>query len=102
MNEPMMDNPRRRFLGQVLAGTAAGITTLSMPFGTKAIAASEDADEGFHRARGKHRIVYDASEPHEGIPKIRSWLYYLPNYNSSTPETRMTAMVLLRHNEIPF
>jgi len=80
----MNDNPRRRFLGQVLAGTAAGITTLSMPFSTKAIAGSEDADEWFSRAKGKHRIVYDASEPHEGIPIIWSWDYYLTNNSTGS------------------
>lgn len=102
MNKTMKENPRRRFIGQVLAGTAAGITTLSAPFGAKAIPAREDADEWFNLAKGKHRIVYDATEPHEGMPIIWAWVYYLTNNNTGTPDNDMTAMVILRHNAIPF
>jgi intracellular sulfur oxidation DsrE/DsrF family protein len=101
-NQTMNENPRRKFLGQVLAGTAAGITTLSVPFGAKAIPGSEDADEWFHRAKGKHRIVYDAPEPHEGMPFIWSWVYYLTNNSTGTPDNDMTVMVVLRHKAIPF
>jgi hypothetical protein len=97
----MKENPRRKFLGQVIAGTAAGITTLSMPFSSKAIPGSEDADEWFSRAKGKHRIVYDAPEPHDGMPIIWSWVYYLTNNSTGTPDNDMTAMVVLRHNAIP-
>src|SRR5690606_33153056 len=100
--DSVKENPRRRFLGQVLAGTAAGISTLSLPFGAQAGAGEGDADEWFSRAKGKHRIVYDASEPHEGLPFIWSWVYYLTNNQTGTPDNDMTAMVVLRHNAIPF
>lgn len=102
MIDSVKENPRRRFLGQVLAGTAAGISTLSLPFGAQAGAGAGDADEWFSRAKGKHRIVYDASEPHEGLPIIWSWVYYLTNNSTGTPDNDMTAMVVLRHNAIPF
>lgn len=105
-----MDNnskePRRSFIGK-LAGT-----TLALPAILSAIpsdvsakpvdnAAAGDADEWFKKVKGKHRIVYDASEPHNGFPIIWSWVFYQTNNQTGSADADLTAVVVLRHNAIP-
>jgi intracellular sulfur oxidation DsrE/DsrF family protein len=105
MNNSEKDNSRRKFIGQMVAGTAIGISSFSVPFaarGAGSAGSSENADEWFKKAKGTHRIIYDATEPHEGLPIIWSWVFYLTNNNTGTPDTDMTAMLVLRHNAIPF
>lgn len=95
---------RRTFVAQLTAGAAAGITTLSVA-GNPAKAASRntsDAETWFTKAKGSHRIVYDASEPHNGLPFIWSWVFYHTNNETGVADNDMTAMVVLRHNAIPF
>lgn len=105
MNNPVKENSRREFLGKIVAGTAAGLTTLSVPLASRAAVAagtSGDAEAWFKKAKGSHRIVYDAPEPHNGWALIWSWVFYTTSNNSGTPDSDMTAMVVLRHNAIPF
>ncbi|MFO7258869.1 MAG: Tat (twin-arginine translocation) pathway signal sequence containing protein [Bacteroidota bacterium] len=104
MNNPK-DSSRREFLGKIVAGTAAGLTTLSAPLVSTATVTSgplNEAEAWFKKAKGAHRIVYDAPEPHNGWPFIWSWVFYVTNNNSGTPDSDMTAMVVMRHNAIPF
>lgn len=104
MKQTEKDNSRRKFIGQVFAGTAVGLSTFSVPFVSKgAISGGDngDADSWFKNAKGKHRIIYDATEPHDGFAVIWSWVFYLTNNNTGTPDNDMTAMVVLRHNAIP-
>ncbi|HEX7017031.1 MAG TPA: Tat (twin-arginine translocation) pathway signal sequence containing protein [Cyclobacteriaceae bacterium] len=105
MNNPVKEKSRREFLGKIVAGTAAGLTTLSVPLMSKATVAAgggSDAEDWFKKAKGAHRIVYDAPEPHNGWALIWSWVFYVSSNNSGTPDSDMTAMVILRHNAIPF
>jgi intracellular sulfur oxidation DsrE/DsrF family protein len=53
------------------------------------------------KIKGKHRIIYDAPEPHAGFPIIWSWVYYQTNNQTGSPDTDVTALVVLRHNGIP-
>ncbi|HEY8512478.1 MAG TPA: Tat (twin-arginine translocation) pathway signal sequence containing protein [Cyclobacteriaceae bacterium] len=101
----LKENSRREFLGKIVAGTAAGLTTLSAPLVSSAAVASgplNEAEAWFKKAKGAHRIVYDAPEPHNGWPFIWSWVFYVTNNTSGTPDSDMTAMVVMRHNAIPF
>ena len=96
---------RRMFLGKVAAGTAVGLTGLAGIKNPLSAAASKkilDAESWFKRAKGAHRIVYDASEPHNGLPFIWSWVFYHTNNETGVEDGDMTAMVVLRHNAIPF
>lgn len=99
------DNSRRKFLGRMVAGTAVGLSAFSVPIVSKGALPGADngvADAWFKKAKGKHRIIYDATEPHDGYAIIWSWVFYLTNNNTGTPDNDMTAMVVLRHNAIPF
>jgi intracellular sulfur oxidation DsrE/DsrF family protein len=95
---------RRTFVGQIAAG-AAGFATLSAfqnPVSAANVKASADASEWFKKAKGSQRIVYDASEPHGGMPFIWSWVFYVTNNESGVVDNDMTAMLVLRHNAMPF
>jgi intracellular sulfur oxidation DsrE/DsrF family protein len=99
------DNSRRKFMETMAAG-AAGLSL----FSGAAVAGSmqpdtammDDADAWFKKVKGKHKIVYDAPEPHEGFPIIWSWVFYKTNNATGTPDNELTAVVVLRHSAIPF
>ncbi len=105
MNDTIESKSRRRFVGQLAVGAAAGLTAISgfqNPVSGSSIKISADAENWFKKSKGSHRIVYDASEPHQGMPFIWSWVFYVTNNETGTPDADMTAMVVLRHNAIPF
>lgn len=106
MNNSIHSKSRRTFVGQLAAGAAAGLTTLyavpNAAAAASAVKVSTDAESWFKKAKGSHRIVYDASEPHQGLPFIWSWVFYLTNNETGVADSDMTAMVILRHNAIPF
>jgi len=94
---------RREFVGTLSASAAtllAGITTTSFaaPADTRLVA---DAEDWFKKVKGKHRIIYDAPEPHAGFPIIWSWAFYQTNNQTGSADTDLTAVVVLRHNGIP-
>lgn len=99
------ENSRRKFLG-TLAATAS-ITGLAAPLLANATPKTatrmvSEADAWFKKVKGTHRVVYDAPEPHMGFPFIWAWAFYQTNNQTDTPDDDMTAVVVLRHNGIPF
>jgi len=98
-------NSRRKFMEAMAAG-AAGLSFLSSPIlannAQPDLALVDDADAWFKKVKGKHKIIYDATEPHEGFPIIWSWVFYKTNNATGTPDNELTAVVVLRHNAIPF
>ncbi|HTE31034.1 MAG TPA: hypothetical protein VK666_11720 [Chryseolinea sp.] len=95
-------NSRRNFMG-AMAG-AAGLSLLSSPmFGAAPLDAGavEDAETWFKKVKGKHKIVYDATEPNDGFPIIWSWVFYQTNNQTGTPDNELSAVVVLRHGAIP-
>ncbi len=107
MKDALSPTSRRSFVGKLALGAAAGVTTLSaftnplksLP-GTPGT--TSDAESWLKKAKGSHRLVYDATEPHEGLPFIWPWVYYVTNNESGVADSDMTAMIVLRHNAIPF
>ena len=97
---------RRKFIGTLAA--TAGIAGMGSPLFAHSktekhtLYDSNDPDDWFKKIKGSHRIVYDASEPHMGFPFIWAWAYYMTNNQTGTEDDDMTAMVVLRHNAIPF
>lgn len=109
-------NSRRTFLGSLALGAAAA-GSLSLLTGCKdegeteaTVAATttpepeklHEADEWFKGVKGKHRIVYDGSTPHDGFAIVWNWAFYLTNNQTGTPDEDMTAVSVLRHNAIAF
>ncbi len=99
----MKHSSRRQFVGTLAAasGLLAGLPGNTLASGLEAGDMSE-ADAWFKKVKGTHRIVYDATEPHNGFPMIWAWVYYKTNNETGSPDSDMTAMVILRHNAIPF
>jgi intracellular sulfur oxidation DsrE/DsrF family protein len=98
---------RRVFINTLAAG-ATGVIASASAFSNPLIkmpieisASMSDAEEWMKKIKGKHKIVYDAPEPHNGFPVIWSWVFYQTNNQTGTSDKDLTAMVALRHNAIP-
>ncbi|MGJ5640773.1 Tat (twin-arginine translocation) pathway signal sequence containing protein [Formosa sp. S-31] len=99
-------NTRRQFLGALAMGaTASTLSVLTNPiyanFPIDDVEKMNNADTWFDKIKGKHRIVYDGSKPHNGFPVIWNWAYYLTNNGTGTPDEDMTGVTVLRHDAIP-
>lgn len=98
---------RRAFISTLGVGATAMLATASAlgnsTFHSPAFAPStlNDAEEWMKKIKGKHKILYDAPEPHNGFPVIWSWVFYQTNNQTGTPDNDLTALVVLRHNAIP-
>jgi intracellular sulfur oxidation DsrE/DsrF family protein len=101
---------RRNFLGTVALGATGALAAISNPVIGHAgdllsgggNGNTAEAEEWFKKVKGKHRIIYDAPEPHEGMPFIWTWAFYKTNNQTGSPDNDLTAVVVLRHNAIPF
>ena len=103
---------RRGFLGMLASGAAAiGLTALASPLelnaqqkgGTKPAAApvkKSEADLWFDKLKGTHRVVFDATRPHEIMPFAWPKVYLMTNAATGTPETDCGVVVVLRHDAI--
>lgn len=99
---------RRKFLGQLTAGAAAmGFAGVLSPLGNANATGNlhtdvTDADAWFNKIKGKHRILFDVTEPHEMFPFAWPKVFLLTNAATGTPEKDCNAVVVLRHNAIPY
>jgi len=100
---------RRHFLSAVAAGTAAvTLTTLATPLSAGAKAISEngysatDPDQWFDQIKGKHRIVFDVTQPKEIMPFVWPRVFLMTNAGTGTPEKDSSVVVILRHEAIPY
>ena len=103
MNNTDFFPSRRQFVGTLTAGASTLLAGIASPAQasprTSDLAA--DAEDFFKKVKGKHRIIYDAPEPHDGFPVIWSWAFYKTNNDTGSQDSDLTAMVVLRHNAIP-
>ncbi len=98
-------NPRRDFLGKLAAGAAAvGMATLPNP--AKAMSLTEtafkyadDPELWLARIKGKHKIVFDVTAPHEIFPFAWPKVFLMTNGAAAKD---CTAVVILRHSAIPY
>lgn len=99
---------RRGFLGTLATGVAAlGVSTLTssfsvMPARTFTPGEIADAEEWFNKIKGKHRIVFDATRPHEILPFAWPRVFLLTNAATGTPEKDCSVVVILRHDAIGY
>lgn len=99
------NTPRRGFLGKLAAAAAmtgvGGILPKSLMGETEPSSATDAQLEAwFGRLKGKHRMVFDGSEPNEGFPAI--WpRVYLNTMEQTYPGEGASAIVILRHGGLP-
>lgn len=100
---------RRGFLGKVAAGAVAlGAATLAAPINAAAnlnfMSADDyaDADAWFKQIKGKHRMVFDCTQPHGIFPFAWPKVFLLTNAATGTPEKENSAVVVLRHDAIGY
>jgi hypothetical protein len=101
---------RRGFLGMLASGaTALGLATLASPFQMNAqqnnkstVAPANSLDAWFNKIKGKHRMVFDATRPHEVMPFAWPRVFLMTNGATGSPETDCGVVVVLRHDAIPY
>ena len=99
---------RREFLGKVTGAAALmGVASLINP--AKANDAihpfsgnADDPDEWFKGLRGKHRIVFDCTEPKEVFPFAWPKIYMMTNVASGASDKDCSSVVVLRHSAFAF
>ncbi len=99
--------PRRKFLQSLTLGAAAiGTAGISAPISASAEGIDAwyegDPELWMKKIKGKHRIVYDVTEPHQQFPFAWPRVFLLTNEATGTPPGDCSVVVVLRHNAIPF
>ena len=98
---------RRNFLGALGSGAAAMSIASIAPL--QHLNASpvntgndDDPDEWFKKIKGKHRIVFDATHPHEIMPFVWPKVFLMTNEATGTPSKDNSVVVVLRHSAIGY
>jgi intracellular sulfur oxidation DsrE/DsrF family protein len=106
-NQQSSDSGRRRFL-TTLAGSAAAASLAVLPSVNLHAEndfinnTAEDADAWFNKVKGKHRIVFDVTQPREVLPFAWPRVFLMTNAGTGTPEKDCGVVVILRHEGIPY
>jgi hypothetical protein len=99
-------HPRREFLGSIAAGTAISIAAMASPLnlfaGLDKSPDTGDADKWFDKITGKHRVVFDATRPHEVMPFAWPRVFLMTNQATGSTEKDCSVVVVLRHEAIPY
>lgn len=111
-NQFKSTTPRRQFLGTIAAGAATlGLATLATPvkLGAEPLALADnedidpsDPDQWFKKLKGKHRIVFDATQPHEIMPFAWPKVFLLTNQQTGSQAKDCGVVVVLRHDAIGY
>jgi intracellular sulfur oxidation DsrE/DsrF family protein len=106
-NKPTQPANRRDFLGKVTGAAALmGVASLINPAKANTVnypfINAEDPDEWFKGIKGKHRIVFDCTEPKEIFPFAWPKIYMMTNEATGASEKDCTAVVVLRHSAFAY
>ena len=98
---------RRGFLGKLAAGTSAlGISIFGSPLAAAAKNIQqnnpEDPDTWFNKIKGKHKVIFDCTRPHEIFPFAWPKVFLLTNQATGTAPKDCSVVVVLRHDAIPY
>src|SRR5690349_16404516 len=101
------DSGRRKFLGKLTTGAAAmTIAGIASPF-QKSEAKNFQLNDGgddewFNQIKGKHRIVFDVTQPHEVFPFAWPRVFLMTNEKTGTMAKDCSVVVVLRHSAIGY
>jgi intracellular sulfur oxidation DsrE/DsrF family protein len=102
------NSSRRGFIGKLATGAAAlGAASLITPFSAAANTNAGtrdfiDADAWFDQVKGKHRIVFDVTEPHGIFPFAWPRIFLVNNGATGSTEKDCGVVVILRHDAIAY
>lgn len=105
MSDHYTAHGRRQFLGQMAAAGAGtlGLSTMGFPLNAAAGTTNEpDPDKWFNQLKGKHRVVFDCTRPHETMPFAWPKVFLMTNAATGTAESDCGVVVVLRHAAIPY
>jgi intracellular sulfur oxidation DsrE/DsrF family protein len=114
LNQTYMQNndhnssSRRGFLGKLATGAAAlGAASIISPLSAAANTSGAthnfiDADAWFDQVKGKHRIVFDVTEPHGIFPFAWPRIFLVTNGATGSTEKDCGVVVILRHDAIAY
>jgi len=78
-------------------------TPLSLSANTPSpVGTTADPDAWFNQVKGKHRMVFDVTQPHEIFPFAWPRVFTLTNAATGTPEKDCSVVVILRHDAIGY
>src|SRR5215213_26724 len=106
-NDLNLNTNRRAFIGTLATGAAAmTIGSLAAPLQTMAretqFPKDDDPDAWFNKLKGKHKIVFDVTEPNGVMPFAWPRVFLVTNTMTGTPEKDSNVVVILRHDAIPY
>ena len=98
---------RRGFLGSLASGAAAvGFATIAPSISANAEDYSSpepgDPEAWLKKINGKHRIVFDSTEPHEIFPFAWPKVFMMTNAATGTAEKDCSVVVVLRHSSMGY
>jgi intracellular sulfur oxidation DsrE/DsrF family protein len=100
---------RRGFLGSLATGAAAvSLATLTPPLTlraaetTNSLPSGDDPEKWFDKIKGRRRVVYDVTEPHEIFPFAWPRVFLITNEKTGTPAKDCSVVVVLRHAAIGY
>lgn len=108
MNKQRVD--RRGFIGTLSAGAAAiGLSMVTSPVQAAIVQSGSftepnNPDDWFNQIKGKHRIVFDSTEPLPMPVMPFAWprIFLMTNAATGTPEKDCSAVMVLRHEAFPY
>ncbi len=101
-------NQRRGFLKKFLSGiTVLGAGMIAKPAIVSAAGhvVSPDiseADEWFKKVKGKHKMVFDVTEPHGIFPFAWPRVFLMTNAKTGTPPDDCGVVVVFRHSSVVY
>lgn len=103
-NENNQTKSRRGFLEMLVTGaTTLGLLSFASPTTLKTEQKLLDGDDPwFDKIKGKHRIVFDATQPHGIYPFAWPRVFLMTNAATETPEKDCSVVVVLRHSAIAY
>lgn len=95
---------RRVFLGSLATGAATlGMAALGVPINAQADELpQQEAEAWFDKIKGKHKMVFDVTKPHEIFPFAWPRVFLNSNIATGTPEKECSVVVVLRHEAIGY
>jgi intracellular sulfur oxidation DsrE/DsrF family protein len=97
---------RRRFIGSLAVGAAGIGASIAAPLSLQAnplISGTEsDPEAVFSKITGKHKMVFDATQPHGLFPFAWPRVFLMTNEMTGSPQKDVSVVVVLRHDAIPY